>query len=395
MASFCSAEGAADSLVRGLIGVVDCNVEGLVRGGYATLFAPGGGLAAVLTGLLVAYIALVGYRLMLGMQSLSIGGLALMAVKVGAVVALTTGWASYQAIVYEFLFRGPEQLADLMLKGVQPPGSMFRGDVFDGLQTVFDALNAFSAAWGGPHDPAAVSASATSGFGAQALTAAAVTLLLSSLGVLLAAKVVLGLLLATGPIFIALLLFPATRGVFEGWLRASVAVAFVPLAVCLSLGVGLTVLEPFLILLRDQVAQGNFALRPVYDILLLVIVFAVVTLGATIAGGVIGLGLRLPRGPAPLQDRTSSTAPQTLAAEPYRSRAARVAAAAAAMERRESSMLSQVITGPDRRTAITVEGREGRRAPAPAPFGLDTRLGQAGRRSAGPRTRRLDARSGR
>ncbi len=401
MVALCPAQGPDDPLVRSLLGIVDCNVQGLVRGGYATLFEPSSGFSTILTSLLTIYVAVLGYRLLLGRTQLRIGELALTAVKIGAILALTTGWATYQTVVYNFLFRGPAELADAMLAGVQPQGSLFRGDVFDGLQAVFDALNAFAAAYtqhtaGQPSLPGAAPAGAPGGFGAQGLTVSAMTLLLSTLGVLLATKIVLGLLLAVGPIFIALMLFQSTRGLFEGWLRASLAFALAPLAITVILGLDLTVLEPFLLRMRDQLAQNDYSTAPVYGLLILVLVFAAVSALTLVAGGVIALGLRLPRfRDAPGAIVAGAGGQNILAAQAAPSRAERVAAATAALQRREIGIFAQAATGEDRRAAITVTQRGARAERGPAGAAPEARLGQGPRRGATPKGRRADARSAR
>lgn len=398
MAGLCPAPGPDDPLVRGLLGVVDCNVQGLVRGGYATLFEPSSEFSVLLTSLLTLFVAVLGLQLLLGRTPLRIGELAITAVKIGVILALTTGWSTYQTVVYDFLFRGPTELADAMLGLVQPEGSLFRGNVFDGLQSVFDALNAFAQAFA-KHAPAPTLPGAATAPGAafavHALTTSAMTLLLSSLGVLLAAKVVLGLILAVGPIFIALMLFGATRGLFEGWLRAAIAFAFAPLAATLILGVALTVLEPSLLRLRENLAQNDFSLGPVYSILILVIVFAAVAAGTLAAGGIIALGLRLPRPRAgPAAEAVQSGPATGFVMAPAASRAGRVAAAAAALDRRETAMFA-ASGADDRRSAITMTERGPRAERAFAGPTPETRLGHGPRRGATPKTRRIDARSGR
>ena len=57
----------------------------------------------------------------------------------------------------------------------------------------------------------------------------ATILLLGSVGVMVTAKIILALLLALGPVFVVFALFPASRGLFAGWLRATVLAALTPL----------------------------------------------------------------------------------------------------------------------------------------------------------------------
>lgn len=401
MDPLCPSPGPDAPLVRGLLVTVDCNVQGLVRSGYGALFEPSSPFAAVLTTLLTLFVALIGYQLLLGRAQLRVGDLALTLVKLGAVLALTTQWATYQSLVYQFLFNGPQQLASVMIGAVRPGEAE---GVFDGLQRTFDTLIAYAALYG-KATPASVSALiGGSGSGALALNASAALLLLSSLGVLLAAKIVLGVLLAVGPVFIALLLFDSTRGLFEGWLRAALAFAFAPLAATLLLGIALVMLQPSLAQVEALIAAQNFtALGPVYAVLTLVMVFVAVSAGMIIAGGFIASGLKLPRPrPAAAAPEGQAGGGQTvvIAAEP--TRAGRVAAAASAQDRRDATILTGagargMLAAPaeasapgatgDRRSSVTVLDRGLAAGPA------EVRLGQAPRRNIRPRAMRVGARS--
>jgi type IV secretion system protein VirB6 len=389
MAGECTFPGADAPIVRGLLGVVDCNVQTLVHDSYATLFAPSGAVAGVLTILLAICVALVGYQLMLGRGQLRVGDVALNAVKLGAVLALATQWDAYEAVVYNFLFNGPRELAGDLLRAFHPRTSAFNGDVFDGLQQAFDDLAGFANGYM-LHAPAGVSPLlGGAGYGAVILTLAGTTLLLSTLGVILAAKIVLALLLALGPVFIVCFLFDATRGLFEGWLRASIAFAFAPLASIVLLGVLLTMLEPALLQIAALQGRGVYTLGPVYGVVILILVFVGVTAGALIAAGMIAAGFRLPR-PRTLSLETAQSG-GTLRPAPDRDQAApsRATRTAAALERRDAAVFGaaggtferRVISGAlsqDRRTAAEA-------AAAPA------RLGQGPRRPGSPR----DGRPGR
>ena len=376
---------------------VDCNVQTLAHDGYASLFGASGGFGSILTVGLTIYVALLGYQLMLGRSQLRVSDFAFRAVSLGAVLALATQWATYQAVVYNLLFDGPRQLATAVLSGIQPPRSIFRGDVFDGLQRAFDDLTGFA---GGFASHAPVNANPLLGgtsLGALLLTAAGSTLLLSSLGVILACKIVLGVLLGLGPLFILMFLFDATRGVFEGWLRASLAFAFAPLLAILLLGVMLVILEPSLVQIEQQSARGVFTLAPTYGVMILIMVFVGVMSGALIAVGVIAQGFHLPGRPRLASDGAEAGRAGAAGADrevAVQSRAARTAAAAVAMERRDTQIFGGAATGGgdstviERRATIGGGARGERGAANGAGAASATRLGQETRRASGPRAMR-------
>ena len=285
--------------MQSLLGTVDCNVRDLVHTGYTAIFQPNSAISGLLTALLTIYVAIMGYRLLLGQSQLRVSDFALNAVKLGVVIALATQWDTYQTVVFDILFRGPQQLAGMIAGAVHPDSTLLQGDVFDGLQTAFDELSGFGAGYASHSPPSASPLLGGAGFAAFLLTSSASILLLSTLGVLLVAKIVLGLLLAIGPLFIALLLFESTRGVFEGWLRASLAFAFAPLAITVLLGVALVMLEPSLIQMDELQKQHIYTLAPAYSVMTLILVFAGVSAGALVAGGMVALGFRLPRARRP------------------------------------------------------------------------------------------------
>ena len=364
----CPVPGPEDPLVRGLLQTVDCNVDSLVEQSYASLFQANAPLSGLLTSLLVIFVALLGYRLMLGQGALRLGDVALTAAKLGIILTFTTQWGLYHSVVQDFLFQGPQMIADSVLGAIRPEGSVFRGDVFDSLQETLDFL-------GGSTNPdtaqtplVASTVLGGPGFGPLALTLSSSVLLFSSVGVLLAAKIVLGLLLAIGPIFIALALFDTTRGLFEGWLRAALAVAFAPLATTVLLGFSLSVLEPWLLQLAQLRAANDLSLAPVYAIFTLVCVFAIVSLGLIAAGGFIAAGFKLapPARNAPRDQNAQSASPP--APVVLQTRAAQIAAAARAMERRDAARTVFATAVGDRRTAIvrTESAERARKAEATA-----------------------------
>ncbi len=199
----------------------------------------------------------------------------------------------------------------------------------------------------------------------------------------------LGLLLALGPLFIALMLFDSTRGLFEGWLRASLGFALAPLTATLALSLALAMLAPSL---RQLEALRDFntpAPGVAFGVLVLAIVFAAVAAGLLIAGGIIAGGFRLPALTLAARGETQAAAAPHREA-PVLPRAARTAAAIAAQDRRASTGATYAASSfADRRTTLAPAAS----APGPEPGAADGRLGQAPRRHAGPRATRTGARS--
>jgi len=388
MALLCPAPDPALGLVRSLMFTVDCNVQGLSQGAYGTLAQPGSAINAALFGLLTLYVGFIGYRMLLGRAPLRVGELTISALKIGLVVVIATNWGVYQTVLYNTLFQGPAQIAASLLGSVQPNGSVFRGDPFDGLQIAFDQLSLGAAHFAGRAGPQATSLQGGPGFAAFALNGSAYLMLLATLGTVLAAKVALALILGLAPVFAAFLLFAPTRGIFEGWLKAAVGFALIPLVVTLTLAVQLTMLEPSLIRLATLRAESSYDLAPPTTAMMLVVVFALVLIGVGIAAAVIAAGLRLPTLAA--TNAGADTGVSMLNAQradasagEAPARAAAVAAAAAALERRDARRLGPAaLSAPERRITLATD----RPAPASAPD-RGTPLGSSFRaRPAAPRT---------
>jgi type IV secretion system protein VirB6 len=388
MALICAAPGPEAPLVRALLGQTDCHVRQLTHGAYGALFPPGGGLATALTVLMTLYVAILGYRLMLGRTAIGVNETALTALKLGIILALSTQWETYQTVVFNLLFEGPQQLAGAIQAAAFEDGAG-RLEVLDRLQATFDGLTADAAAYAG-HAPAQTSPlMGGAGFGALTLTLSASGLLLSSLGVLAASKIVLGLLLAVGPIFIAMLMFDATRGLFEGWLRASLAFAFAPLAATLLLDLILGLLDPSLAALAETVSRKQFDLAPVYSVAILTAILSAVVVGALAAGGMIAGGFRLPRPSRTPSGEGAGQAMPPVTEGPVLSRADRVAAALATADR-------QVMVAPGASVTLgraTVRAVSQAVAPPSTGSAGPIRLGQTDRRRTQPREPRLGARS--
>lgn len=272
-------------MVGGLIDTVDCHIRVLAQDSFRELVGPGTTFAAALTGMLTVYIGLIGYQLLLGRGNLRLTVLPVMALKIGLILAFLTSWAAYQTVIFSLLFDGPRELLGAVLS---PLG--FGRDVYDGVESAYGALSSAAAVYGAQADPSANILQGGPMLGSGLLWLAAIGLLLVTVGVILAAKIVLGFLLAVGPVFIALFLFDATRGLFDGWLRATLAFAIVPVAANVFGAAMVIMMSPFLATLTENAAIDVFDMGPIVTIGLIVSVFAIVMAmalraTATIAGG--------------------------------------------------------------------------------------------------------------
>ena len=297
MSALLCAPPAGPGLAARLLADTDCQAFGLVERGYAARAAPDGPVSAALTGLLVIAVALFGYRLLLGRGILSdsIG----LVVRIGIVLAIATSWAAWQTVAYDTLARAPSRVAATLLAG---PATI---DPLLGIQVALDRLESASI---GFRTRAGIASPLVGGPAASAmtLTVAAFVLTLSTVGLLVVARLVLAIMLAIAPLMAGFLLFDATRGMAEGWLRAMVAAALVPLFVLTLVTIESAILLPLIARLLAEQAAGVYAAETVTPIGLVALVFAVAMLAGAAAGSRIAGGIRLPR-------RTASTAPATSA----------------------------------------------------------------------------------
>lgn len=303
-ASINPAAGAAETMVRS----VDCYMQSTVQAGYANLLGQGSAFSVALTIALTLYVAIIGYRLIFGRSTLNMNEMMPRMVMIGAVLALTSNWATYQVLVYDVLTDGPQEI----VRAVDPADGDARGvteriDVLSGRMvdladawTEFDARpdqmlpeNANVLAPDAlPKTISGITAfvAPKDSLGPNMLLFSALFLVLASAGVLVVAKIVLGLLLMLGPLFLVLGLFASTRGLTLGWGRAAVLMALVPVMAMMTSAGAVVVLEPVLTQMYVSASQGVFSLRAALAILVIVLIMVAVSLqlfriGRTIVSG--------------------------------------------------------------------------------------------------------------
>lgn len=270
------AANANDGMVFALVETVDCHIRVLVQESYRELVGPNTVFAAAFTGLLTIYIALLGYQLLFGRGGLRVTELPVTALKVGLILAFLTSWAAYQTVFFGLLFDGPRQLMQAMLSPMARAGSGFDGDVYGGLERAFADMSRAAGIYGAQASPAANILQGGPMLGSGILWLSGIGMLLATIGVILAVKIVLAFLLAVGPIFIGFFLFETTRGLFDGWIRTTIAFAVAPLMATVFGAAMLMMLQPFLAVLSAKANAGEFDMGPIITIALIVAVFALI-----------------------------------------------------------------------------------------------------------------------
>ena len=242
----CSAPGVASGFIGSVTGFVDCQAQVLGTGAWAALAAPGSTLAMVLAAFLTIFIALVGYNLLLG-TSLTVREATLAFVKIGAVFALATSWPAYRTLVYDVVTDGPGQLVNEI--GPRSGVTGADGTLVERLDLADRALVQLSILGAGnprPGEQVEVPPPPFGGFDAFALGGSRIIFLLGATAALSLVRIIAGLMLALGPFFIAFLLFEQTRSLFEGWVRVLAGAALGTVAVSITLGLELGLMEPWL-----------------------------------------------------------------------------------------------------------------------------------------------------
>jgi type IV secretion system protein VirB6 len=405
----CPAVAPQSEFLRQVLASVDCHAQSIGSGGWAALASPSSPVSLALAGVLTIFVALMGYRFLYGdAPTWRDSGLA--AVKIGVVLMLATSWPAFRTLVYDVTLRGPAELAGSIGRPSGLPGA--DGGIAVRLQGVDNMLAELVIVGAGRPPSSEEIVGPTPSMSpqqqqqetarlqelqqrprwnpteeAKVLGQARTLFLSGAIASYASVRLIAGLLLALGPLFAFFLLFDATRGLFEGWVRGLAGAAFGALATSIVLGVQLAMLEPWM----ATVISARRALVPMpgvpIELLVMNLVFAVVLLATLIATAKLAYSFRMPqairiatsrivesvRAPALQPALVQGAAPA--AAEPVeRARAFAIAEAVAATQRREA------LTPAAPAAQLTAAGaaRANGRGDAPPP--PQVRLGQSGRR---------------
>ena len=282
----CSPTGTP-GLVADLLANTDCQASSLVERGYDALSTPGAATAALLTSLMVIAVALYGYRLLLG-KGLALSEVTGLAIRLGVVLLLAASWSSFQALAYDTFARAPSRIASDLVVAIDSPAPL------DGVQSALDRIEQGNVGW---RTRAGIASPLVGGAptAAMALNVSSFFLTISTVGLLVVSRILLALLLAITPVMAGFLLFDATRGLLEGWLRALTGAALVPLFVLILCAIELAILSPLIDRMLVDQAGGRFELDMVTPVALVIIVFSIAIVASARAATMIARGIRLPR----------------------------------------------------------------------------------------------------
>ena len=407
----CPAFDALAPYVSAVLTFANCRTLSLGEGVYRAMGA-GTPFGNALTGLLTIFVALIGYRMLLG-SMLSLRDGVLLALRLGVVLTLATQWPAYKTLVFDVVTGAPGELA-AGASGASGGGTS--GDLspnaiaarIDGVSAaIADLVSPATVSVPVPTQPgqappqpgqpvptAQVSAAPLAGTLPQAaqfpLELADTALIVSALGGLLTVSATMALMLALGPLFIVSLLFVWTRGLFVAWLRVLLGAMLGTIAVPLVLALDLGIVEPQVVALRNLVDASQppgflplaiVATALASAVVLFALLAAVIRVAAGLQipeavsngiGSIFAASARTERGL--VTTAQSGDGPATFIDS--RNRAAQLADAVRAQARRDDGSL------PEQVRIVRLAGAAQRSDPAAAP-GVSSSgppLGQTGRR---------------
>lgn len=284
---------------------LDCQGRALGENGFQAI-AGGPVAAGLLSGLVTIFVALIGYRLILGHIPTLRDGVG-WAVRLGIVLTLTTSWPAFQTLIYRVAVDAPGELAAVLL----PSSGLPADGVDERVQAAYDTMRL------GSSEVAATSGDAGQGAGARTeqgqasaadqpatgrrasigqppLPQTASWFVISTEGVAGGLRVAIGFLLAIGPLLSLTLLFDATLGVFSGWIRALVGAALGGLAATIVTAIDLVMIESELAKLQFYGRGGVAEVVDQQALTTITLAFAVVMLIAVLAAARVASAFRLP-----------------------------------------------------------------------------------------------------
>jgi type IV secretion system protein VirB6 len=295
MSQFCQPTGLREKGITAGLQYIDCNSEQIIQYAFNRFFGPGGVLGWALTIILTIYVALIAYRMLSGRGRLS--ALPPRMLLLGLILTFATSWIGYQSFVLNIALGAPEELAKILLNTKGSATYAFSRQ----LDIMFQAIAQVALQSRPAGEAAATGIMSAEG---DLLWTGALMLLLTTVGVLIVARMALALMLALGPIFIIMALFSGTRGLFVGWMKTVIMLAVTPLFAVLLGGGTLALIRPLVMELAKL--NGEIDMRIAVNIFLAASVHVALMLMAIKLSTTLVSGWQLPWAEGDKNDEASS-----------------------------------------------------------------------------------------
>lgn len=237
-----------EDFIGELLQRIDASGENFTQRAYEALSQE---IEPLLRLLFVVVVLFYGLQLLMGTSRLSVGEIIGRLVRVLIILIVVTSWANFNLLFYDWMTLVPEAAGRAILAasatGVTEPTN--------GLSHIWRTANVAAAAFS---EQAGYFSVLPALIGMIIMVFAGLFVAIA-LGILVLAKVVLWVLLGTAPIFIACMLFNATRNYAIGWLNQSLLYAIIPLFVYVIAAFLIAAMEPELTKIDD--ISGNRELR--------------------------------------------------------------------------------------------------------------------------------------
>ncbi|WP_432770572.1 MAG: type IV secretion system protein [Sphingopyxis sp.] len=347
----CPTVAPGDPFLFGMLRAIDCHAQTIGASGYQALSSPLSTISLLTTGVLTIFVALFGYRMLVG-QTPALRDLVIAIVKIGFVLMLVTSWPAYRTLIYDVVVRAPAELAAAIGTSAALPGT--HSGLAGRLHGIDEQIVEFSRL--GSADISALRQNAGSGElprfdpvkDRETIATGRSVYLAATLAAFGAVRLVAGVLLAVGPLFLLFLLFQGTIGLFAGWVRGLVWAALGSLATTIGFGVQLALFDSWLAQLLTLRRAGAPAYQAPVELFVISLVFALLSLALLYAAGRVASGFRIPdavhHAIAPsvyTQLAQGLAAPQATASQAIpaeRNRATAIADAVTRTQRRETAL---------------------------------------------------------
>ena len=304
MSPTCPTPDAAVGIAIRLDSFMSCQARVLGENGYLAL--AGGPLGAqLLTAVLTIFVALVGYRFLLGSPPCVREGLGWTA-RMGIALTLFASWPAFQTVIYRVMIDGPNEIASVVLtpSGLPDAGRTER------VQAAYDTIRLGSIGDRQPQgDP---DLEQRYSFGAPA-PRSAMAFLLSAIGIESALRFTIGFLLAIGPLPILTLILSGSHGLFMGWFRVLAGTALALVGAIAASSTELVLVESELVRLKAlRGAAGSIAVDPT-ALPALTLIFIFVSTAAVLAATYAAsrIDFKWPNSRQPLQPVAATMASET------------------------------------------------------------------------------------